>query len=136
MKYFVHLDRISDDGIQTIGRLNIFQDEIHLFSCFTLELPWKDNKTNISCIPKGTYLVIPYKSSSKGDVYLLQNVENRSYIEFHVGNYYSDIRGCILVGDDLRDINHDGIKDVVNSGNTFSKMKKIMNYEEFKLVIS
>ena len=25
------------------------------FVCFTLELPWKENKKNISCIPEGKY---------------------------------------------------------------------------------
>jgi hypothetical protein len=29
------------------------------FLCHTIELPWNDNKRNISCIPEGTYEVEP-----------------------------------------------------------------------------
>ena len=72
------------------------------FIAHTLELPWKDNKKSISCIPKGDYICrirLARESASRDYVHLLvEDVENRSYILFHRGNYPSDSRGCILTG--------------------------------------
>jgi len=35
------------EGILTVPELG--------FACFTLELPWRGNRPNVSCIPPGTY---------------------------------------------------------------------------------
>lgn len=66
--------------------------------CLTLELPWKNNVVGISCIPAGIYRVTKFKSPSKGDVFLLHDVPDRSMIEIHVANTVKDIQGCIGVG--------------------------------------
>lgn len=67
--------------------------------CMTLELPWKDNKPDVSCIPAGTYEVVRYASPSHGyDVFLVKGVPGRSYIEIHKGNTVADTHGCIVVG--------------------------------------
>jgi len=72
------------------------------FIAHTLELAWKDNQKSISCIPKGEYkcrVRLERESATRDYVHLLvQDVENRSYILFHRGNYPSDSRGCILTG--------------------------------------
>ena len=101
----------------TLGRLG-FGD----FQCFTLELPWIDNLTNVSCIPSGQYRVTKYRSTSKGLVLLLHNVPGRTYIEIHSGNYTSQIQGCILVGDGIKYLNADTIPDVANSQRTLAKL--------------
>lgn len=62
--------------------------------CYTLELPWRHNKLNISCIPAGTY---PWIKRDDGTI-LLQNTSPRTGILIHVGNYPSDTQGCILPG--------------------------------------
>lgn len=72
----------------------------------TLELPWRDNKRGVSCIPAGTYLVKWWKSPSKGWVYRLQDVPGRNYILIHSANFAGDITkgfrsellGCIALG--------------------------------------
>lgn len=66
--------------------------------CNTLELPYRANQENISCIPAGEYNVIPYKSKKHGDIFLLENVPNRTFIEIHPGNTDKDTNGCILPG--------------------------------------
>ena len=132
---FAILTRFWDDGVQTLGVMNAFMGKDHLMQCKTLELAWNDNESQISCIPNGEYSVIPYSSPSKGTVYLLENVENRSMIEIHVGNYYTDILGCILVGDNFAYINSDKEADVTNSKNTFNKLKTVFGYEPFTLFI-
>jgi|TARA_Y100000296_G_C5072384_1_gene205579 hypothetical protein len=72
------------------------------FIAHTLELPWKDNQKSVSCIPEGRYrcrVRLARESATRNYVHLLvQDVENRSYILFHYGNYPSDSRGCILTG--------------------------------------
>jgi len=92
------------------------------FRCFTLELPWRWNSINISCIPAGTYAVEKYDSPSKGKCLLLSGVPDRSWIEIHQGNFTREIQGCILVGDGIRDIDGDTIPDVVNSVKTIQKL--------------
>lgn len=72
----------------------------------TLECPWRNNTPRLSCIPAGTYRVIPHKSPKFGSSFWVQNVPGRSEILFHAGNWAgdttkglrSDSLGCILVG--------------------------------------
>lgn len=101
----------------TIGVLT-FND----FRCFTLELPWLDNKTSVSCIPSGRYQAKKMISPLLGECIEIFNVLNRSYIRIHAGNYTSQILGCVLVGDSLKDINGDGIIDVTNSKATLKNL--------------
>ncbi len=65
---------------------------------YTLELPWRENKTDISCIPHGVYDVKPYSSEKYPDVYQICDVPNRSSILLHVGNYPAETHGCVLLG--------------------------------------
>ena len=94
------------------------------FTCFTLELPDKDNTAEVSCIPAGEYLWRkrrPYGRFPYMHIDILK-VPGRKGIKIHAGNYYSQIQGCILVGSGLLDINHDGLKDVVNSRLTLRQL--------------
>ena len=110
---------INDDC--TIGRLSVGG-----FHCFTLELPWQGNKTDISCIPRGTYEAVKYDSPKHGDVILLLGVDGREMIEIHAGNYTSQIQGCILVGDSIKYLDGDSIPDVTNSRNTLNKLYNML----------
>ena len=101
----------------TIGRLR-YED----FQCLTLELPWLGNKPNVSCIPFGRYRAFKRNSPKNGNVIELRDVWDRTFIQIHAGNYTSQIQGCILVGDSIKDINNDGILDVANSKATLSKL--------------
>jgi hypothetical protein len=64
---------------------------------YTLELPWKNNKPNISCIPTGKYTLEPILSPSKGQCFNI-SCPARKYILMHSGNVLGDSRGCLLVG--------------------------------------
>ena len=127
------LIRTSDDGVQTLGRLLIFDLNTLIFECKTLELSYKDNQRNISCIPDGNYKVTTRTSDKFGKHYHILDVPNRDYILFHSGNYNTQIRGCVLVGTSHKDINNDGIKDVVFSKYTLNKMLEFVG--DFKLEI-
>lgn len=67
----------------------------------TLELPWLDNRTNISCIPEGVYNVRPYSSERYPEHYQVTRVKGRTNILIHQGNSTSDIQGCIAIGKDI-----------------------------------
>jgi hypothetical protein len=64
--------------------------------CFTIELPWKNNETKVSCIPEGKYF-IKKRYSKKYQWHLeIINVKNRSFILFHPANNASNqLNGCI-----------------------------------------
>lgn len=115
------LTRIQDDGKQTIGVL-----VGEKFRCFTLELAWKNNERKISCIPKGEYRVTRRYSAKYGTHYEINNVQNRTAILIHTGNYHTDILGCILVGNGLKDINKDGHIDVIDSKTALNTL--LVNY--------
>ncbi len=109
-------------------------------SCNTLELPWIQNKRNVSCIPTGTYQVKwVFKIGKFGWVYEIQNVPGRSGILFHSGNYAAgkkvDIEGCILLGKGFSDINGDKIPDIINSRVTRDAFNGFMGKKTFTLVI-
>lgn len=92
----VILQRLSESRDGTWGVL--YQEAIKPL-CWTLELPWKDNARNISCVPPGAYKVVKRQSKTfKGWVCELQDVPGRDGVLIHPGNTILDIRGCILVG--------------------------------------
>ena len=126
-----------DDDIQTLGHLIVYDGIKKVFECNSLELPWKDNKKNVSCIPDGSYWVDKYLSPTKGRgiVFQLSGVQGRSNAQIHKGNYYTDILGCILPGAGFTDINKDGYLDVHSSGRTMDKLLEIMP-DKFKLTIN
>jgi len=97
------------------------------FMCLGLELPWRNNQRGISCIPEGLYKCEMYMSPSRHMIVpQFINVDSRSHIQIHPGNYTSQIQGCQLPGDAIKDINNDGILDVSNSLSTFQKLMAVI----------
>jgi hypothetical protein len=109
---------------------------VPVFSCMTLELPWRMNAQMISCIPEGTYEVWKMKPTEKRkyEYFWVKNVPGRDSILFHPGNYTSQIQGCILPGDYLKDLNKDGTIDVCNTTATLKKLTTILP-DSFQLTI-
>ena len=89
-------DTFTDES--TIGELFVNGERF----CDTLELPYRDNKKSISCIPSGNYKVrmrYPRESATRDYLHLLvKDVPNRKFILIHRGNKPSHSKGCILVG--------------------------------------
>lgn len=119
MKVKLNLFRKKDSGLQTIGVMDVFLGKEYVTSLHTLEQEWNNNATDNSCIPKGEYQVILHDSPTHGECLLVLGTDPRADILFHVGNYYFNSKGCILVGLYHSDINSDGNLDVVNSGKAF-----------------
>lgn len=111
------------------------------FSCRTIELPWKDNKPNVSCISDGIYIAKYHKSPKYGWCYHITDVEGRSWILTHWGNWAGDTtkgfrsnsNGCILLGKYSAVIH--GQRAVALSKTTFRRWMSFMNKKDFILNI-
>lgn len=101
--------------------------------CLTLENPWLDNETSISCIPTGLYKCKIVNSPRYGEVYEVMNVKHRTHILIHSGNTEADTRGCILVGQSFGELK--GEPAVLNSKVTLRALYSITNNLEFDLEI-
>lgn len=64
--------------------------------CYTIELPWRNNEVNRSCIPEGTY-VLRRRYSKKFRWHIeIKDVPGRSYILIHPANHAArELKGCI-----------------------------------------
>lgn len=124
----------KDEG--TLGKLKTSTG----FSCYTLELPDRNNEPYFSCIPVGVYTCEIIDTPDHGRVYEVKDVDGRTVILFHWGNwagdvkkgYISDSEGCILVGNDFSTVRQ---LMVLNSKTTYGRFMDTMNEEPFKLFI-
>lgn len=123
------LTRFRSDENGTFGNLS---DDTGNQYCYTVELPWCDNKTDVSCIPEGVYQVEAYQSPKHGDVWKIMGTAPRQNIEIHPANDIADLLGCIGVGDSLGNVN--GLPAVLNSQKTFSMLKSTLP-SNFQLTI-
>jgi hypothetical protein len=133
----IELKRTYKDNA-TIGIGAVYNlENFKVFEFVTLELPWKENQRNVSCIPEGDYLVVklPPTSKRKYDYFWVQDVPGRTSILWHPGNYTRQILGCILPGESLTDLDKDGIIDVTNTTATLKILTALMP-EKFKLTIT
>jgi hypothetical protein len=64
--------------------------------CFTIELPWLNNKSQVSCIPEGRY-ELQKRYSDRYEWHLqLKDVRNRLLILIHPANdAVKELKGCI-----------------------------------------
>ena len=79
--------RKGTNGVIKYGRETI---------CHTIELPWRDNEVNISCIPEGRYLLEKRITHERGFHLILKSVPGRSWILVHPANdAKEELEGCI-----------------------------------------
>lgn len=109
------LELIRLETHQKYGTRGVLRIDKELF-CVTLELPWKMNQRDISCIPTGTYEVEYVNSLHFGLSYEVKDVPGRSNILFHRGNTVRDTNGCILLGRKYQWFN--GTRAVMQSSRT------------------
>lgn len=129
----------SDEG--TFGTLKVYEDGALIFTCFTGELPDRDNQPQISCIPLGHYECQPWHSRKYPNHYNVMRVPNRSAILIHEGNfcgdrklgYKSNVLGCILVGRALGTIQ--GQRAVLSSKLAMNDLRKALGKKNFLLEI-
>jgi hypothetical protein len=62
----------------------------------SIELPWKDNRTQVSCIPEGRYELVKRWSRKFAGHLQVMNVAERSTILIHPANdAMHELKGCI-----------------------------------------
>jgi len=73
--------------------------------CHTIELPWKDNEVNVSCIPEGSYLLEKRITHERGFHLILKSIPGRSWILIHPANdAITELEGCIAPVSELTGI--------------------------------
>ena len=108
---------------------------------FTGELPDRANLRGKSCIPAGVYEVQMRTSPRFGRAYEIKDVDGRSHILFHNGNwcgdedlgYRSHVDGCILLG--LERGKLDGQSAVLSSRRARHRFEAEMGAAPFTLEI-
>lgn len=137
-----HLIRLEESDHGTFGLFAI--DGVHWNS---LELPNRNNKSNISCIPEGEYICkTRYSPSFRKTLYMLQNVKDRSFILIHGANfagdkrkgYQSHLAGCIALGKSkgLAKNKYGNMqKAILNSQKAIREFMNIADNKDFKLII-
>ena len=138
----IYLYRLEDSDQGTFGIITHNGTWWH-----TLELPYRDNKRNISSIPTGEYNVsIRYSPSFGRQLYHVKKVPNRSFILFHGANFGGDrnkgwqthLHGCIALGKKIgKSRNKYGImqKCIFSSRQAIREFMDYLNNESFKLTI-
>ena len=94
----VYVTRTSDDGNVTLGDVMVTDGDKE-FKCKSLELPWKGNMENISCIPTGIYRCKKIVSPSLGECFEISGVPYRTLVRGHAANFTRQILGCVAFGD-------------------------------------
>lgn len=111
------------------------------FELSTIELPWKQNEPDMSCIPDDDYICVPFDSPMHGKVFRLERVVARTNIEIHIMNwagdssrgYRTDSEGCIGVGTRIGRLA--GQLAVLSSAVAMEMLRKDCGNKPFKLEI-
>ena len=109
--------------------------------CVTLELPYRQNRKNVSCIPAGTYQCVLTPSPlveriTKGkwkQAYEITGIPNRSRVLVHPGNLVEDTEGCVLAASSYGKLK--GERAVLNSGATFDSFMTFAAGRPFTLTV-
>lgn len=129
------IDRMSDDRTATFDQLVDESDETCL--CIALELPWRDNHPDTSCIPAGVYTAHRRRAGEtrhKYDVFELDNVPGRTHVQIHIANKPSQLRGCIAVGKTFGIL--DGEHAALDSGAAYDTwMKRNQGHDRIQVTI-
>ena len=112
------------------------------FQCYSLELPWRNNTPNFSCIPKGRYLMIWCMSNRfQIETYLLSDTSPRTGIRMHVANvagdrtkgFRNELAGCIAPGMTLGVLGYQ--RAILGSGLALVRYQNCFNRQTHELII-
>ena len=113
--------------VTTYADFHVYKNSRHCLHVKGMELAWKNNQVGVSRIPSGKYLMkLEYSPAFKKYLYELKLVPGRGEIKIHVANYYKELKGCIAIGMETKDINADGVDDLIQSNDAFDEFMKVM----------
>lgn len=115
-----------------------------------IEQAYRNNEPFVSCVPDGSYRLIPFDSPKFGPTFIMVNEElgvyahesdmpnpdNRYLCLFpHIGNYAKDVQGCVALGSEPL-INGGGAM-VTRSGGAMDEFRDLVPMdEEHELLIT
>jgi hypothetical protein len=87
--------------------------------CAVIERPWRNNKSNVSSIPSGSYSASIREDATKPWMTTLDrrwrlelsDVPHRSNIQFHYGEDVGWSEGCFIVGDLIQELTDVGLTE-------------------------
>lgn len=132
------LERLETSDQGTFGKIRVGNEVF-----YTGELPWRDNRSNVSCIPVGLYeCSFTLSARFRKRMYLVMNVNGRTGIRIHSANYMGDstlgyrchLNGCIALGEKIGTM--DGQKAILLSTPAIRRFEKLMNGKNFILEIT
>jgi hypothetical protein len=89
----MELELIRTYFSEGINRKILYQDRL---ITYTIELPWKNNQAQVSCIPERRYEPVKRWSLKFGRHLQVMNVSGREYILIHPANEaLRELKGCI-----------------------------------------
>lgn len=135
--YIIEIYRDWQDENQSLSTVKVLNDFMQpIFTSIGLERGWKNNKNNISCIPKGAYkVVLEYSNRFNKDLWEIKDVPNRSECKFHSANYWHELNGCISLGRKPKYLDADKYLDITNSKNTMIDFNKALKGQKEALLI-
>lgn len=103
-------------------------------SWFTIERPWLENRSNVSCFPKGIYPVHQtFSPRFKRMLYELFGVPGRFACRIHPANLASQLNGCISLGKKKGTMN--GVPCVLLSRPAVSEFEAALDRQPFTLEV-
>lgn len=122
------LNRVFGSDHVTLSHLKVLDEAYKpVLERKAVELPWKDNKRNTSCIPAGEYEGIAINRPSNGKYAIhLQRVPKRTAILIHSANRANQLLGCIAPGKRFIDLNNDGVIDVTSSNDVMAELEALI----------
>ena len=132
----IDLVRIVENGSGTFGVLvdyDVMRNEPFPFA-LTLELRWRNNIRQGSCIPAGTYTCKRIISPRFGETFEIADVPERDNILFHSGNTVNDSSGCVLIAKEYGKL--DLFSAILNSKKGFNEfLERTKGFDSFELNI-
>lgn len=125
----VEIVRLDRTAWYTLGVLRINGNMV----ATTLELPWRDNLRDVSCIPANIEVIAHRETALStgicpdgiGWVIPEGQIPGRDRIIVgHVGNYVRNTQGCPLVGTGVLQDHDDGLPMITQSGDAYRRIQR------------
>jgi len=141
---FLRIARFDCTADYTVSRITLHASAASkpvVATFYGMELPWRENKAKLSCIPCGVYALIPYKSPTKGATWAFVGGTvspvpwpgvARSLCLIHVGNFASDVEGCVALGKG-NGFSQSGLRMVTQSKAAMTTLRTYLDKEPFHL---
>ncbi len=135
----IKIHRFWQDRNQSSGTIVVLDKKnFPLYASLGLERGWRNNQSNVSCIPIGVYpVILEWSPRFNTMLWEIKDVPNRSECKFHSANYWKQLNGCVAPGLKYTRINNDNYRDVTNSKNSLKAFHDALKpYTDAVLVIT